>query len=212
MKKSGFTLPEMLVVIGVLSVAGFLVLNIFTNALRGSNKSQILSSIKKNGQTVLETLDKDIRNSDNLVCISSPSSLGFVIFKDGTYIRYRFIQEAPSVNGQIQKDNPKKKTVSGSNPQREETDTEFILRVCPETSPMSAPDILTDTDLQTGASISCLGQPANCTLNPIFKKDISPGFKAQITIKFLVKPPISAPSSVSGQIDPVEFATTVGLR
>lgn len=198
--KSGFTLVEILVVIAVLSIVGLLVLYIFTNSLRGSNKAQILSSIKKNGQAVLETMDKTVRNSDNVVCVSQPST-SLVIVKNGIYTRYRFIPLKSSANGEIRQDNPVKQINPSTN--KEETDTVFVNRVCLEADPiMSGYKILTDTNLQTGVSIQ----------NGTFTPGKQAGFRDTVTISFEVAPGVGAPAAIAGQIDPVKFTTTVGLR
>ena len=62
-KGSGFTLPELLVVIAVLSLLGILSLTIFIRSLRANNKSQILLTIKQNGQTAMNTMSKAVRDS-----------------------------------------------------------------------------------------------------------------------------------------------------
>ena len=84
MIKKGFTLVEILVVIAILSVLGVLILTIFTRTLRGSNKSQIIGKIKQNGQSVLEQMDKTVRNSDKVVCVISSN---LVVVKNGIYTR-----------------------------------------------------------------------------------------------------------------------------
>lgn len=202
MIKKGFTLVEVLVVIAILAIAGTFILTIFTSSLRGSNKSQIVSSIKQNGQSVLETMDKTIRNSDNMVCVSSPTNNTLVIVKDGIYTRYRFIAPSPSpsptVNGLIQQDNPAKQIVLGS----EETDPEFVNRVCALGDPMQGVNTLTGTNPQTGVSVE----------NGLFTRTRQPGSKDSVTIKFDLSPGISAPAVVAGQIDPVTFQTTIQLR
>ncbi len=201
--KSGFTLAELLIVIAVLSTAGLLVLSVFTSSLRGSNKAQILSSIKKNGQSALDSMDKTIRNADNLVC---PTLLfpvfTLVIVKDGIYTRYRFIAQTSLVNGQIQQDIPVKQNVKDSNPPREETDSELADRVCPDLSFMLPPNVLTDTDPKSGVSVE----------EGSFTTNSSPGFKNQVKIQFKLKPGVGAPEGIRGQIDPVSFETTVSLR
>lgn len=207
--KKGFTLVEVLVVISVLSLVGVLVLTIFTRSLQGNNKSQILSAIKQNGQSVLENIDKTIRDSDIVVCpvINPPdtgaSSANLVVRSGGVYTRYRFIDPSPAINptmnGLIQQDNPTKQNVQDSDPLREETDPEFVNRICTLVDPMSqtATNILTDTDTQSGVSVE----------SGLFTRSRSAGFKDQVIIKFNLKPGISAP-----QIDAVSFQTTIQLR
>ena len=206
--RQGFTLVELLVVIAILAIAVTFILTIFTSSLRGSNKSQIVSTIKQNGQSVLETMDKNVRNSDNVVCPSitppatTASSTNLVVVSKGTYTRYRFIAPSPpvnpTVNGLIQQDNPAKQTVLGI----EETDPEFINRVCTLTDPMQGVNILTDTNPQTGVS----------AVNGLFTRSRQAGSRDSVTIRFDLSPGISAPAVIAGQIDPVTFQTTIQLR
>jgi len=205
--KKGFTLVEMLVVIAVLSIIGILILTIFTRTLKGTNKSQILGAIKQNGQSVLETLTSSIRNADNVVCpaiippATTASSGTLVIVTQGIYTRYRFIA-AGANNGLIQQDNPAKQTVAGSNPPREETDAEFVDRVCTIGSIMPTPIILTDTNPQSGVSLA----------NGSFTRNRPAGFKDSVKVTFVVSPGIGALPTLINEIDPVTFETTIQLR
>lgn len=196
MRKNGFTLVEILVVMAVLAVVGVLILNIFTSTLRGGNKSQIIGVIKQNGQSVLEMMDKTVRGADDVVCVSSDKKT-LVIGKKGIYTRYTFIDPAanPAVNGYIQQDNPT----------TEQTSPAFVNKVCSYNDSIADPVAevtLTDTSLQTGVSVE----------NGLFTKDESSGFMDQVTIKFDLKPGIGASQAVAGQIDAVTFQTTIQLR
>ncbi len=201
----GFTLIEMLVVMAITAVTGVILVMIFTNTLRGSNKSQILSAIKQNGQSVLENMDKTIRNADNVVCPSTNIQYkSLVVVKNGVYTRYRFTDPSLSsiANGLIYQDSPAKQLVAGVFPDREETDSEFVSRVCPLTDPLSAPTILTDTNIQSGVSV----------VNGLFARNRSAGFMDQVTIQFDITTGVGVSQSVAGQIDPVRFQTTIQLR
>lgn len=220
-RRDGFTLPEMLVVIGVLSIVGILVLIIFTNTLRGSNKSQIIVSIKQNGQSVLESMSSNIRNSDNLVCPQDSTPVNtLAIVKSGIYTRYRMIfprlpNDPRSVcmnlsdsdltkptNGCIAYDNPAPST----DPANDEVANPalFVARVCNPDDPMSNFLILTDTNPQTGVSVS--------NASGLFTKNKVAGFKDNVTVNFLLSPAVKAPAYIAGQIDPVAFKTTIQLR
>lgn len=193
--KKGFTLVEVLVSIAVIAIIGTILTAIFSNTLRGSNKSQILAVIKQNGQAVLENMDKTIRNADYIICVSSSN---LVIVKDGIYIRYRF--EYRFEGGVIAQDQPVKQPIPETG--EDETDAVFISRVCGIGDPMTEERVLTDDNPQTGVSVE----------DGSFTRDTSAGFKDQLTIKFILKPGIKAPQAVSSQIDPVTFQTTVQLR
>lgn len=202
-KNSGFTLAEILVVIGVLSIMGVLVLTIFTRSLRGNNKSQIISAIKENGQSILESLDKTIRNADNVVCIrttSMPNSMtisSLTYVKDGVYTRFRIRADSSKVTtGFIQQDKPVPSQQETADPKL------FVERVCDPNNPMFQAIVLTDTNTQTGISL----------VNGAFNVNKQAGFKDVINIRFVLAPGKDAPSSITGQIDPVTFETTIQLR
>ena len=189
MKQNGFTLVEILVAMAIMAIVGVILVLIFTNTLRGSSKSQILSVIKQNGQSVLENMDKTIRNSDNVVCVGTPTKNTVVVVKNGVYTRYRI------VDGYISVDNP---TPGAS----ETTPPPFINRVCNSNDPMPLARILTDTNTQTGVRVE----------NGSFSLSTLPGFKTAVTIDFLLRAGVDANQSIAGQIDPIEFKTTIGLR
>lgn len=204
----GFTLAEILVVMAVLSVIGALAVTIFTRTLRGVNKSQIISSLKQNGQSVLENMDKTIRNSDDVVCppVIPTATKAFdntlVVVKDGVYTRYRFIASTQSANGLIQQDQPTKLPIDQAT-QKEETGSAFVNRVCiPSASTLPEGIILTDTNPQTGVSVE----------SGLFTREKNAGFMDQLTIKFDLTAGKGALTVVSGQIDPVTFQTTIQLR
>lgn len=200
MKKFGFTLIEVLVVIGVLSVIAVLILTIFSRSLRGNNKAQILSVIKQNGQSVLENIDKTIRGSDNVVCpaekFSDPKTL--VVRSEGIYTRYRFTDD-----GKIKQDNPVKQPLENSDSPRQETEAELVNRVCTLGSIMSDNSvILTDTNTKTGVLVE----------DGSFTRNKLDGFSDQMKVKFDLKPGDGAPEAVAGQIDAIHFETTIQLR
>lgn len=192
--KKGFTLIEMIVVIGIIAVLGIILTEVFVRSLRGNNKTQVLAIIKQNGQAVLETMDKNLRGSDALLC---PDTQGdtMVAIKDGIYTRHRIIVESVGTNGVIQKDNP--------SPQVGETQELFATRVCASSDPLTSPiTTLTDANTLSGTSI----KSGNFTRNKVA------GFRDLITISFVLGPAVSAGGALTGQIDPVTFQTTVQLR
>lgn len=199
--KKGFTLVEILVVIGVLGIVGILVFSIFAQSLKGSNKAQILSSIKKNGEAILQTMDKTIRDADHLVCVgtyvAAAANDTLVVASGGKYTRYRFIAPDPasSLNGKIQQDFPNPPPVGADDPNYSQS------YLCSE--PPISPQTITDTNSQTGTSVYS-GQ--------FTKQTAKAGYSDLVTIQFTLKPGVGAPTSVTGQIDDVNFATTIELR
>lgn len=196
----GFTLVEILVTMAIVAIVGTILVTIFTNTLRGSNKSQILAVIKQNGQAVLENMDKTIRDADNVVCINSADRRTLVVVKGGIYTRYRIIPPVDSsINGYIQQDNPVQPATGDSSDIKL-----FKDNVC--TDPMgtdsSRVDTLTDTNKQSGVSVK----------NGGFIKYPQSGFKDSVAVTFTLGPGVEAPAVIAGQIDDVVFRTTIGLR
>lgn len=203
----GFTLAEILVVMSIMAVVGAILVAIFANTLKGSNKAQVLAVVKQNGQAVLDNLDKTIRSADDVICPASGTfGSTLVIRKDGCFTRYRFIDPTSSQNGQIQQDSPQPDPDTNcpqNSPAPSPTALQgFINNVC--TDPMGNPtNILTDTNTRSGVSIQN---------NAAFTRNTQAGFKDSVTIKFVVKPAVGLPISISDQITPVTFQTTIQLR
>lgn len=181
----GYTLVEILVVIALVAVVGSILTQIFYSALRGGNKAQILANIKQNGQIILETLDKSIRNADNVVCVSN-SGDGLVIIKGGIYTRYRFNPPAPETNpisnGFVYQD-------SGQ-------DCDLVI---PYSVPPASVKLISNFDPKEGVSV----------LTGRFTRDRLAGFKDIITISFYVRP---AEQANLKSVNAVLFSTTIQLR
>lgn len=165
--------------------------DIFFRSLQASNKTQILTQMKQNGQTAMEKLEKNIRDSDAVVCVgpsSSPTKDTVVIDSKGIYNRYKFISPVGAIsNGVIQLDQPDKSTL-----------TPCDNYVAPFTNLQS----LTNKNLLSGVSIR----------NGSFTRSQQAGFKDTVTIKFDLFPAVGVPSQISSQINPVTLTTTVVLR
>lgn len=183
MKARAFTLVEVLVVIAVITVTGLIITEVFFRSIRGGNKAEILSKIKQNGQSALETMDKTIRKADGVICTSTlPSTV--VIIHEGKYFRFRynppFPTQKPVRNGYITRDS------------RES---------CTDPTPPNA-ITLTDTSSRNGVSV----------VSGSFLRQRQAGFKDVIVISFKVGPAVGTPVAILAQVDPVTFKTTVELR
>ncbi len=198
--KRGFTMIEMLVVISISAVVGVIILTIFSNTLKGTNKSQIISVIKENGQAVLENMDKTIRNSDSVFCSNNNAGTTYwptLVLKSGTlYTRYKFFYQrsATDPNGYVLQE-----TLNIDNPTANGLTTSFCVDYVgsPATSVK-----LTDDNSSTGISI----------FSGSFTLDAPSGFAPKVTVIFQIKPGVGIPASIAGQVDPVTFQTTVELR
>lgn len=221
--KNGFTLAEILVVMAITAIIGTVLVTIFANTLRGSNKSQILANIKQNGQAVLDNIDKNTRGADDICVSNGGSGNTLVVVNNGSYIRYRFVPPdnvnaavgncgnlTGSANGCIQQDNP----IQPPSPAPKSDIKVFIDSLCQTDTDLLTPPVvtLTDTNTQSGVSVECIA--FDCVTNPVpvFKRDKLAGFKDQVIIRFNLKPAVGALSTITSQIDPVAFQTTVQLR
>ena len=181
--KHAFTLVETLIVLSILSILSVVLVQIFISSLRGGSKAQIVGIVKQNGQAALETMDKAIRNADEVICPQANTTLDtLVIQKSVTFIRFKFNlpTASPPVNGFISQDN---------------------VGDC--TSPLGANyTSLTNLNITNGASVS----------GGSFTRNSKTGFNDLITIFFNISPAVSAPQILTSTIDPIRFNTTVQLR
>lgn len=210
--KKGFTLVELLVVLGILSVMFGLVLTIFTRVLQGGNKTQVIGAIKQNGQSMLEIMDKTIRDASRVVCTSVLGD-SIAVVQEGVYTKFKFSPPTPTSNGSIKKESFSLPLSPPPNSDPNLYIRDFESTIC--TNPLTgSAQFISDTNLQTGASVNCYltGGVADCNNHPIFRRIREAGFKDQVSIKFGVKPGISSPSSVTGEIDDINFQTTIDIR
>ncbi|MBI1982537.1 MAG: prepilin-type N-terminal cleavage/methylation domain-containing protein, partial [Candidatus Levybacteria bacterium] len=74
---NGFTLIEMLAVIFVLSTIGVLVAAIITSSLRGTSKTNTITSVRQNGFYAIAQMTKMIQNARRLdvsySCVPPPT-------------------------------------------------------------------------------------------------------------------------------------------
>jgi prepilin-type N-terminal cleavage/methylation domain-containing protein len=205
MRNRGFTMVEILVVIAILSIVGVILVQIFYRSIQGGNKSTLTSTIKQNGQSVLNTIDKSIRNSDGVICISS-SKQTMALVKNGVYTRYRLCTKDNSCRDRNFNTNPGNGFIESDTPivaANESLET-IINDVCDEQNLMSLTTnvvTLTDTNTKTGVSL----------VDGEFTRSKAAGFKDIITIRYQLGAGNDVPS-VFSQLDPVEFKTTVELR
>jgi len=81
----GFTLVELLVVLGLLSVTVGSTLLFLTSTLKGSNSAAITAEVKQNGQSVLDSLERQIRGAANAARVNPVDPSQIVLTKqDGT--------------------------------------------------------------------------------------------------------------------------------
>ncbi len=97
----GFTLIEVLVVIGVLTVVAGLGASIFSSLLRSYNKAHIVNELEQNGNFVLSIMEQQIRNAIDVQEVSNGIEL--VLRDTGATKRFEYVPDdcASGVNGYI---------------------------------------------------------------------------------------------------------------
>ena len=77
-RRSGFTLIEIIVVVGILGIIMIMGSNLFFSILRGSTKTKILQLVKQNGDYAISVMERMIRNArsvnggGNSITITNP--------------------------------------------------------------------------------------------------------------------------------------------
>ncbi len=105
----GFTLIELVVVLGIMAVLGTIMTNFLVQTVRGENKSNLVNQLKQNGQVVLDTLSSQIRNSEEVVCTGSiqEGSITYhptdniVLYSKGIYTQIVLSEPTASTNGYV---------------------------------------------------------------------------------------------------------------
>lgn len=198
----GFSLVEILVVIAIVGVVGIILTSIFVSSIRGSNKAAFIETIKRNGQSALETMDKNIRNAKKIVCPFISNSGGiitsnFIVIKtqQDEYFKYTLQPANSTTNGRIE------------STKMLPTDAELSLidASCTIANSQDTSN-LTDANSQTGVSAYVDGARSFITRN------LKEGFNDIVVIDFSVKPGVDAPPAFAGQLDPEVFQTTIQLR
>ncbi len=192
----GYTLIEALIGVTLFAALGILAVDILNRSLQGSNKAEIMSRIKQNGQSAMNTVDDNVRNADSVVCVGdfpdvNYSNTTLVVSKNGQFTRFRvYIEQALSnKNGYIAKDNPVPETGDAN-------------KLCDADNLQTSPAVLTDTNLTSGVSIKG-GQ---------FILGSKPGFKDLVNIQFQLGPPVNSSKTPDSQIVSVPFSTSIAIR
>ncbi len=69
--QKGFTLIEILVVITIIGILTGITADIFIQIVRGSNKANVVTEIKQNGDNILNQLERAIRNAEEITAFGS---------------------------------------------------------------------------------------------------------------------------------------------
>lgn len=216
-KSNGFTLVELLIVIVVMGALGFLFTDIMTQTLRGQNKTRVMNQVKQNGQVVLDKLNSDIRQAQEIKCVSSDGNVIIytkLVSGQTGFTRIKFIAPIGQDNGKLVIDYP------------------AVVKNLSETyDPCTAGDIspqnqqnLTDTDPVNGVSINNVD--AQNIPFPVFTRSLTSSatdpndlISDTVTINFNITAGVNAGFAYETTVkegDPakggINYSTTIQLR
>jgi prepilin-type N-terminal cleavage/methylation domain-containing protein len=212
--QKGFTIIEILVVVSIIGIIGYMLGDIVTRSLRGSQKSSVIGTAKQNGQVALDTITQAIRSSDLAVCLDNqiPNPIGVttgdtiaLYSQDGRYVRLSYQSGSSTLN----EDLPTVNFLINNDPTNIDS---FPNKVCDTTAapPQAGSQvILTDIDPTNGVLIQKVGGAT-----PVFTLTKRPGSKDTVTVQFQIKPRITGggfENQLSGS-GAVQFQETIQLR
>lgn len=180
----GYTIVEFLVVLGLLGLVLGVALLILTSILKASNQTNVLVQVKQNGQVVLDSLEKQIRNAQ----LAQKVSTNYIkLARQGQDpLHIKCFPSSAGANGWIGS------VVSTANP--------------PADSSYSA---LTDRDTVKGVDINC-NPDANCKFD-VIASSAGSAYPPVVLICFRVNQGVSAPTRADFSAN-VQFDTTISLR
>lgn len=181
---SGFTLIEFLVVLGLLVMTVGSTLLFLTSILKGSNKANVTAEAKQNGQVVLDSIEKKVRNAINVTPIGTGLDRITLEQPDKNNIHLKCVSPRnASENGLI-----------GIVQQASEPSTDDLYR----DNPLTNKDPIAGVDI-TDCNFDVLGSSDGGTSPPI------------VTIRFTVNQGVLAPSR-KDFVANVQMQTSIALR
>jgi len=181
--KSGFTLIEFLVVLGLLVMTVGSTLLFLTSILKGSNKASVTAEAKQNGQLVLESLEKQIRSATFVEISPDKSRISLTLPDSVNKLHIICLPGSPTSNGKISVN-------EGA--------------VVPDTPGSPFWDAITNTDSIAGVDV------AGCGFELLGSSEggVSPSV---VSVKFTVNQGKLAPSR-KDFVANVQLQTTISLR
>lgn len=99
--KRSFTLIELVVVVGVLSILSAVAADMFINITRSYNKANIIAEIEQNGNLAISTMSNEIRSALSVSPTSGTASSIDIVDQDGAAVTFSFISPTSNDNGYI---------------------------------------------------------------------------------------------------------------
>lgn len=172
MRKSGFSMIEVLIAVTIVGVIGVFISTILTRTYRASTQSSSIGKLKENGQVAMDVMVEAIRNAEGVVCYGgAPTRRNAIVIRtlQGDYIRFRFVD--PNRTGNIV-------TSNGYVMKQEGLDPLDYSIFCEDGSSLTSPTpiILTNNNNFSGVSISG-GEFEKLTPNTTSKDAVMISFK-----------------------------------
>ena len=82
MRKNGFTLIEIIVVVGILGIIAVIGSGAFFSILRGSTKTKTLQMVRQNGDYAISVMERMIRNARVLISPTTDSTVTSITIKN----------------------------------------------------------------------------------------------------------------------------------
>ena len=185
MRRRGFTLVELLVVIGILAIAVGSSLLFLTSVIKGTNQANVTAEVKQTGQSVLDSLERQIRNAVDAQVLGTNY---LKIVRSGQYPLYIqcFSSIANTKNGWI--------------------GTVVMAEPAMPSGPSQFTSLTNSNDLVSGVDIVCAASPS--AFDVILASSTAPPI---VTISFSVSQAINAPSRADFVAN-AQFQTTISLR
>ncbi len=82
MKKTGLTLIEIMIVMGILGIIAVIGSGMFFSILRGSTKTKTLQLVKQNGDYAISVMERMIRNARAIIVPSTNSTVSSITIRN----------------------------------------------------------------------------------------------------------------------------------
>lgn len=186
----GFSLIELVIVMGILGLVSGSTFVFLSNILRGSNQAKISGEIKQNGQTILDSVDRQIRNSVSAAKLTPPPAGAVsaieLALADNSFLYLVCFDSisSPKTNGWI-----------------------GIVNTALASPPASSAgySTLTNQDVSSGVDVDC--NPATFGVNGL----PSDPFPQVVSVDFTINQGIGSPTRVDFMAN-AKFKTTISLR
>jgi prepilin-type N-terminal cleavage/methylation domain-containing protein len=207
MSNKGFSLIEVLVTVTILTIIGVAITTIVTRSFQGNSKTELIGNVKQNGQAALAIIEKDIRESDTVVCPTTGTGLVLTLLTktDGQYIRFSMVPQAGATNGVIYKEIFNFQSL----PTASDNLCDLSIIALNYQSPTSPAVSLLDSTSKSAISLKNIsGVGFTVVKNPGFKDTV----KVQFDLGGSTKSLNSFSDSIGGSTNSVKFQTTVQIR